>query len=150
MVDMQTTVWLVFAFWNSVADIRNKKISLLSCLLATIVGGLLLVFEENSSGGGLLSILTVFVLRSLPGLILLIFSYVGQGAVGAGDGLIVLVSGWFLGTAVTIEIVFWGLFSSALFGIGMMLWGKAKRKTEIPFVPFMLLGYFIRKGMLNL
>ena len=148
-MNVQTTIWFIFVLWNSLCDIRNKKISLLSCLFTMAAGGLFLIFEENSTGAGILGIFVELIFRSLPGILLLVLSYVGRGAVGAGDGLIVLLTGWFLGTTTTIEVLFWGLLASALFGIGMIIFRKAKQKTEIPFVPFLLLGYLVRKGLLK-
>lgn len=139
MMNIQTAIWIVFIIWNSISDIRKKQISLISCL-AAVAGILPVLFVEPGFQNQ-------FFARSLPGLVLLAVSFVTHGAVGAGDGLVILLTGWFLGASVTVEILFWGLFSSALFGIGMMLFRKAGRKTELSFVPFLLLGYCIRCGM---
>ena len=148
-MNIQTTLWLIFMFWNSLWDIRKKQISLIACFGAMTAGGLLLVLEGSNAGCGVCGILVALVYRSLPGIVLFVLSCIGRGAIGAGDGLVVLFTGWFWGATTAIEILFWGFLVSAFFGIGMMIIGKVKRKKEIPFVPFLLLGYFIRKGLLK-
>lgn len=174
-MDVQTILWLLFMIWNSITDIRKKKISLLSCLVSVVAVGILSFVieidavcefleeknwmqyaliqnsvqnslwkqEENNIG----FVIGELFFRSLPGTFLLVTSRISKNAIGAGDGLIVLITGWFLGAGAATEILFWSLLCSAVFGIVLIMVRKASRKTEIPFIPFLLLGYLVRLGL---
>lgn len=140
-------IWLAFMVWNSLSDIRKKQISFLSCLLAGGIGIIAFTGEKMESSDMRMDFWQFafeMLLRSLPGCFLLSLSFIGKKAIGVGDGLVVVITGLFFNAAATTEILFWGFLTSAVFGIFLMIFRKAGRKTEIPFVPFLLLGYFLR------
>lgn len=63
-----------------------------------------------------------------------------------GDGFLFLVTGIFLGGGKNMELLMISLLYAALFSLGLIVFGKVKGKAgrkekEIPFIPFVFLGY---------
>lgn len=133
---IEKTIWFIFIIWNSFIDIRKKEISLCSFFIVSVWKFVLAFIGRE------IDWMDLFI-SCTPGICFLALSLVSKNAVGAGDGLVLLVTGWYLGVFATIEILFWGLLSSAIFSICLLLFRKIHRKTEIPFVPFLFLGYVI-------
>lgn len=75
------------------------------------------------------------------GLVICILSRCTGGSIGAGDGLILTVTGVFLGGSANLELLLTSLLYAAVFSLGILTFGKKNRRQEIPFVPFLLLGY---------
>ena len=119
--------------WNSCIDIRKRKISVKSCALMAVLRVMLLIGEPDGMIKDLFA-------GSIPGLVLLGLCLVSRKSLGGGDGLVVLVSGWYLGLAVTVEGLFWGLIASSVFGLVLLMKKKIRRDTELPFLPFLFLG----------
>jgi len=88
------------------------------------------------------------LLRALAGMVALFAFYlllvlVYPAGMGLGDvklaGVLGLYLGW-LGYGVLVVGAFLGFLLGALAGVGLLLAGRAHRRTAIPFGPFMLLG----------
>ena len=60
-----------------------------------------------------------------------------------GDGLILSVTGLGLGFWNNLELFALALFAAALVSIVLLITRLANRKTSIPFVPFLFLGYLL-------
>ena len=134
-MDWENTVLVLFFIYNSMLDIKNRTISLGSCIFMGIIGSGILLDTIQSH------FITTLLFRCMPGIFLMAAGYKGIVQIGGGDGLVVLVIGIFQGVIKTMQILLVGLFVSALWGICLVIARKAKRNTEIPFVPFLFLGY---------
>lgn len=66
----------------------------------------------------------------------------GKG-MGMGDVKLVFFIGLFLGWQKTIVALYTAFIVGAIIGIVLMILNKAKRKTEVPFGPFLILGTFV-------
>lgn len=66
----------------------------------------------------------------------------GKG-MGMGDVKLVFFMGLFLGWQRTIVALYTAFIIGAIVGIFLMAFKKIKRKTEIPFGPFLILGTFV-------
>lgn len=78
-----------------------------------------------------------------PGLVLLLLSLTGGNVIGAADGMVIFLLGMIYGVWEVTEIL---LASLSLFCVlmGGMLWTKKiERKTRVPFLPFVLIGYLV-------
>ena len=112
---------------NSGLDLWKRQISVVSVIVLAVAG--------------LLTINTEWSVHSLiPGLLFLIIGRITHEAVGYGDGLIIILMGmymdlWRLLFCLFISAMIAGVFAFILLVI------KKDRKKEIPFVPFLLLGY---------
>lgn len=116
----------------SLEDIRHKRIRIIYPVIWGCAGCVL-----HMAGGQFLPVL----IGCLPGLALLGISWVTRGAVGMGDGVIVMVMGIFTGFWSSLLFLFWALAAAAVIGCGMMISGKWGRKKQIPFVPFLWAAY---------
>lgn len=63
-----------------------------------------------------------------------------SGMVGCGDGWTLVNIGLFLDYKTCILIWIISLFLMSLFSVGMLMAGKARRDTRIPYMPFLVLA----------
>lgn len=72
-----------------------------------------------------------------------LLALIGRGGLGWGDvklaGVLGMALGWFSWTALAVGLVA-GFFLGAFWGVGLMLLGRATRKSYIPFGPFLIVG----------
>lgn len=83
------------------------------------------------------------LLGAAAGIALLLLSFITRGAIGEGDGLVLVVTGVFLGISENLRLLTVALFLSALFSVGAMIIKGWKRDRELPFVPFLLAAFLI-------
>lgn len=124
---------LLFLGINTCMDIRKKEISLLAVLVFALYG----MLWSIQSGRSILQ-------AGVPigtGLAVLIFSFLTEGAAGPGDGWILMALGTVLETEEFLPAVCMGSFFAGGCALLLLMTKKAKRRTEIPFVPFLLAGY---------
>lgn len=142
MIRIMTGVILLL--W-AVEDIRYKSIQNIHLLGGSV---LLLIFVAleglgmDVSGIGRGGVADMVVGMSL-GLVLLLLSLTGGNVMGAADGVVILLLGMIYGVWEVTEIL---LASLSLFCVmmGGMLWTKKiERKTRVPFLPFVLIGYLV-------
>lgn len=136
MTKAEMILWYGFMSWNCFLDIKKKEISITSCVLLGFVKTIGFLLEGQAE-------VQMLFVRSLPGIFFLAASILSKNAVGAGDGWIVLVSGWYLGVSVTMQSVGLGMFFLSLLGILLLMMRKIRKNTEIPFVPFFFLGNLV-------
>lgn len=124
-------IWLVVL---SIEDIKHKKIS----LIIILIGGLcLFTFSLAMSE---LSIRDRIGGIMIGGFMLLI-SYLTRGQIGLGDGLVLSIIGISYGFLMNLNLLILGLILSSIFSILLLICKKAKKKSTIPFIPFLLAGY---------
>jgi len=124
---LPTLLWLAFQ------DKRYLGITRLGLVIAS--GILLLVGCFHAVGwqsrvGGL-----------AVGSLLLLFGYFSKEAIGIADGVIISVCGVAFGIYETVALCFFAAFYAAAFSFTLLLLKKVGRKSRIPFLPFLLLGY---------
>lgn len=128
-------LYILFLGICMIHDIDNKKIPAIwiwSCLgIATGYKLCMIIYGKSSVEECLLCI--------LPGIILLIFSYM-SGQVGSGDGWLITAGGLLLEWEELIEQLCYSFVAAGLFSACCMLVVHKKRKDRIPFVPFLFLG----------
>ena len=85
------------------------------------------------------------ILAMIPGIGLLIVSILTGGLLGEGDGLFLIVSGFFLEWQECVLLLITGQVFCGIFGLAMMVGaqigtgGGSVRKQRLPFLPFLLL-----------
>lgn len=123
---------------NSIMDLRTKKISLKIMLILFISGCVFRVMQGN--------LFTLeFVLGLLPGGICLALSYMTRGNIGIGDGFMFLVLGAFLSIEELFVTSMIALGSAGIAAMVLLIGFHKKKNYEIPFVPFMFVGFVITK-----
>ena len=74
------------------------------------------------------------------GLILLLIAIVSKGGLGGGDIKLMAVCGFFIGWKLIIWSMILASIIGGMFGLFMLITGKGKLKTDIPFAPFLMTG----------
>ncbi len=120
----------MYLFINALSDIRSGTIDLRVSLVSVFLFTILQIYFSG----------TVSILGALAGLLVLLISLVSCGQIGSGDGVVAIVLGWTLGPLPLIRILTAAFMLAAFGGIVLLLVGKEKGK-ELPFVPFIGLGY---------
>lgn len=118
----------------AVEDIRKKRISVRYLWIFGAAGIAINLFQRSISVPDML-------LGAAVGAALVAVSLLTRGSIGLGDGFLLMTAGVFLGGSSVLELLFISLLYAALVSLGMLAFRRWKRKREIPFVPFLLLGY---------
>ena len=119
---------------NSIQDIRKKEIFFFVTMAAGIIG-----IIYSLTGGTRLSAL---IMAFIPALILVMLSILTKDQIGMGDAIIVFAIGcWCDIYYVAFVLLVAFVFVSA---VGIVLFIKGMRNTEIPFVPFIFAGCLLR------
>lgn len=119
---------------STVIDIKTRKVSFKILAVYGMLGILNLVFFDRQClyaafGGALIGILVLGI------------SKLTKGGIGMGDGLLMIVTGVFLGAWGNIELFLGSLFLAAIFSVLYLIVKRKDRKKEIPLVPFLFLSY---------
>ena len=130
---MEQLCILIFLGINSWKDLRTREVSLLTiCVFGAVgvvracfIGGIDMEWVGNVSLGSAVIILSIC----------------SKGAVGIGDGLLLLALGTVLSFRQLLAAFLTGLLCSSFWGILLLLLPRGKKTVELPFVPFLLVGY---------
>ncbi len=126
---------------SSFMDIKYRKIS--TRLLIVFGTAAILILAEKMYRNGIVEIGRMFI-GILPGLLLLLFGKITSESIGYGDGYIFVIIGIYIGFIRTVGILITALFLSALISIFLLSIRKINRHTELPFIPVVLISYFIQ------
>lgn len=129
----------VFLAVESICDIRKKEISLWTIIVFG-AGGAAAGAAESLLGG---EVILSWIPGLFPGLFLILAAKVTREGIGYGDGAVLMVSGMYLGFVYTLNLLLCGLLLSALAAVFLITVKKAGRKYQIPFLPFLFLGYCV-------
>ncbi len=135
----QAWIWTllgVLLFVNAVSDIRRKQV----CLLLMIWPVPVFCYLEYRCGQGWREnfVLSLFVIVLLLGL-----RYVTGNQIGAGDAIMLGVTNLALGFWYNCMLLILSLALACVWGGILLAFRKAGKRTEIPFVPCMFLGYLL-------
>ena len=124
---------LLFLLFSSFLDIRKWEISIPVTLLFGLAG---VVYSVRSG-----RTMTDYLIPLGIGILILGGSVLTRGQVGMGDGWMLLALGCMLRMECYIQMACIGMLLAAAYSGVLMLVFRKNRKTEIPLVPFLLLGY---------
>lgn len=124
---------LAFLGVNSWMDIRKKQVSLLIIAIFTVCGSVWTIYSKGKA--------LDFLLCAGTGLVFVGISILTEGAVGMGDGWLIMALGTVMQPPGFFSMIFIASVCSAVWaGIMLMIFHR-KGCAEIPFVPFLLFGY---------
>ena len=106
----------------SVEDIRRKEISGWSLLITAGIGLVLLAVDGCWR-------------------VCLLLGWLTRESIGYGDGLVLLCMGGFMGISQLVRMWFAAITMAGLVAIFLLVVRHMQRKAELPFVPFLLMGY---------
>lgn len=123
-------------------DIRTKRIPLvLVGVLAAVMFGIRIFSLETGIEAGIW--FAKLFAGWLPGMISLFCSYITKGKLGVGDGLVLAALGFGLEFRSVMLLWSMALCMAAVLAMLLLVLKKAGRKTELPFVPCLFLGYVV-------
>lgn len=124
-----------YLLFLSVEDIRRKKVPIWALAAALAVSPLFWLFKEEDVG--------TFLLGIIPGAVLILISFVSRGGIGLADAAVVIILGINTGLTSVLMAVTISFGLIALFSGGMLIAGKLRLKSTLPYIPFAFLGYVI-------
>ena len=124
---------LLFLLFSSFLDIRKREISIPVTLLFGLAG---VVYSVRTG-----RTMTDYLIPLGIGILILVGSVLTRGQIGMGDGWVLLALGCMLRMECYIQMACIGMLLAAAYSGVLMLVFRKNRKTEIPLVPFLLLGY---------
>ena len=125
--------YLCFLGW---LDIRHRKIPLLYLLLGIGVALSVLFFQEQ--GMWILSLGGAGI-----GVAFLGISKITKEAIGYGDSLLILGLGILLGFWQVMAVLVVAFSLTAISSMVLLVLKKMNRRTTLPFIPFLALGFLI-------
>jgi len=89
----------------------------------------------------------VWFLGLLPGIFMLILAWSTRESIGYGDGLVILCMGCFYALGEMMAIVMIAITIAGIAALGLLIFGHKNRKSEFPFVPFLLGAHLVMWGI---
>ncbi len=128
-----TAIFLIVCIWQ---DLRTGRISG-RIFFWFGVGGMLFNILFGSSIPEILKSI-------LPGVCLFVFSRLSGEQIGYGDGFVIGITGLYLRERRAVSLFCMGLLLCAFCTMILFAVGKIYRKTEIPFLPFLMAGFIVQ------
>ena len=79
----------------------------------------------------------------VPGVVLLFVAWITKEKIGIGDGLLLLSLGFGYGIESMMLLLAAAFGAAAVKSMVLLVFGRANRKTEIPFLPFLFVGWLV-------
>ncbi len=134
------SAFIVVTFIDLDHQIIPDGITLPGIVLGLILGPLVLRNPAIPWHTGFINSLIGMV---VGGGIFYIIAVVSRGGMGGGDIKLIAMIGAFLGWKAVLLTIFVGSLLGAVVGIGLMVFKGMKRKTPIPFGPFLVAGAMV-------
>lgn len=125
-------------FIAALQDIRTMTVSIKLITLLLIFYIIITV-----SGFNIVSLSQSLLGGAISCLLLLSIYFISKRQLGEGDIMLLVACSLFLGVYGFIRIIVFSLLMAAIFSIGLLIIHKAGKKTEISFVPFIMVGTVI-------
>ena len=129
------TIGLVFLYGiTSFDDIRTRQVQLLEIIVFAVIGIIFNLYDRTNS-------LASIIGGVLIGVAVLLFSILTNEKIGKGDAYIIMVTGLYLGFMNTLVLLWISSIFAAVIGMIILRKYDNSMQKELPFVPFLLLGY---------
>ena len=117
-------------------DVRTRTIYVEPAIVFGVLGLIINIFTKQYT---YMSLFGGF----LVGGVVYLFSILSKGKIGKGDALIVAVTGLYIGFVNTIVLLWISSVLALIFGLIVVKKNKYAMDYELPYVPFLLVGYGI-------
>ena len=126
----------IFLIPATYSDLKEKQISLFAMVAGITLGMIKLVLGISNDG-------LFYTIALVPGMALIICSFIFAGKIGRGDGLALLILGAIEGYRKCVIITLIGIGAMFVFCLVGLIIRKLNRNTEVPFIPFLTIGMVI-------
>ncbi len=144
---MDRVIAAIFLGIISFTDLRKREIpAVLLAVFGMIALGTQVIWQVTGTEmeqWGVFRFHNDWILGGIFGIVLVLIGKVTEEAIGYGDGITIGILGVLLGFFPGLEIFFYGLCLSAIYGAGVLILRKAGSKDRIPFLPFLTGAYFL-------
>lgn len=142
---MNWIILICFLIYFTYYDIKYRIVSNKAIIIFLFVG----IFTTFITGN-----IDIWINSIIGGigafLIFFIGAILSKGGIGMGDVKLMTCIGFYTSIYEVLNISFISLLVSVLIGLFLIFFKKADKKTEIPFVPFVLVGVIIEAFLLFL
>lgn len=125
-----------FLLIEGIRDFRQRSISMISVGIFAVLGIIVQMVYDWSNWKVMLG-------GILFGGTVLLAAKITEEKIGYGDGWILVVTGIYLGFRDNLVLFALALFLSAIVSVVLLMLKKVTRKTTMPFVAFVFLGYCV-------
>lgn len=132
-MEIKEIVTAAFLLINGWTDIKKRQISLLSVGIYASAGAICSVAEGRE--------IRDFMVPVGISLIFLALGVLTRGQLGLGDGWLLFALSFMLETEEYLKMILGGMVLAAVISGILLIFFRKNRKTEIPLVPFLFLGY---------
>ncbi len=130
---------ILFLCIAAIFDVKKRGIPTIYLMLWGIVEvvylGFIFIWEKNLSFG------MDGVVGLIPGVVCILISYISKEQIGYGDGCVMLLIGILAGYRIVFISFVLALFLLSIVATVLLVIKKATRKTRVPFVPYLFIGY---------
>ncbi len=123
---------------GSIWDMRGKRVPAGLLALDILTGGIITAVNRDIDWH---NDWHLYAIGILIGIMMLFMGRFCGGCIGSADGIMTAVIGGMIGYRETLLLLMNAILAAAAVSILLIIFKKAGRKTAIPFIPFMLLGY---------
>ena len=132
-----TALFLLLLTACACADINAGIVPDIIVIAIAVLGIVSFPVVEGFTMAGLISRLIGVVCIALP---MLLISILVRGAFGGGDIKLMAAAGLYLGWRLTVAGAFIGMFIAGIYGIGLLIFHKAKTRSKLKLAPFLAYG----------
>ena len=122
--------------FEAVIDLKKREINIVFPIITGVFSVVFMLLSDDVSVASSL-------IGLAEGVLLIALSFITDGQIGSGDGIILAATGLMLGWKDNLIMFFFSCLISAFVAVGLMGIKKADKKTKIPFIPFMVPGFFL-------
>lgn len=117
-------------------DMKKQLIPLIISAIFCVAGFFLYLFGYTAHQS-----IPDLLLSICSGIILLILTIISKSSIGAGDGIMIITTGFFYPFCHNIAILLYSFITMALFALFLIIFKKYSGKYRLPFAPFLLSGF---------
>lgn len=125
---------LIFLLWESAEDIKSRQLNIITLIIFAFLGLIINFFIMDNKVGEI-------CLSLLPGIVMILLSFISNQSVGYGDGVVVGIIGLYVGLARVVVTGIFALIIAMFFSMVLVTVGNVGHRQTIPFVPFILISY---------
>lgn len=133
LYNIEACVLALLSLW----DIKEKQIPSIIIYILFLISATMMIINP------LCPMLNNLISAICFGVFLLITKKILKNRIGSGDIKVIIALCSALGYPQIFNLLFTSMFLTMVFGVILIILKKANLKTEIPFIPFIFLGYII-------
>ncbi|MCR5775603.1 MAG: prepilin peptidase [Lachnospiraceae bacterium] len=139
MQDLAGNILFVFLLTGAIVDVKCRRLHIGLIAPFGLVGAGFCAVAAVSDKGAVISAAYGIVL----GAVFIGLSKISDEKIGMGDALTILVMGLYLGGYNAAFVVLYAMILTSAVSVFMLMFRLGSKKTELPFLPFLLAGYLL-------